>query len=938
MDIAKTEWFAMRADFDRALRRARIIYLGGLLAAAMMRLGALVLTVLLGVTLLDALFAFGERVRFLMGLTLLLGAVAALGYWLITILRLPSRGVASWVDSVLGTRRRPVLSALELTSSSPVSGATEFRQFLINSALKQASQAMGALRAVALLPQQLLRRHARQLGVACVVWLLLLVVWSVPTRTHITRVLAPFEDTPPWSRISFNVSPDQPEVVYGDSIELGATVSGSTGGKAVLFELRVDDRTYRSAGFREEAGSYVHRLERVVQPLQFCVRVGRARSHWHDLTVRYQPRIASAHITLRPPAYTGMPKREFYLGGQELAGLHGSSVTLEISASRPIRRGFLTFSHADGTEHRVDGETRGDGTIRYTWELKRDAKARIHIEDGLGTPNARTHGFAQRAIPDAPPEVALLSPPRYSLATPESMIRVEASVTDGIGLRSAALVRNLMGYRDRPRPVGIGAAARNARVAYPLDLRTVGVSPGQTLELYIEATDTNPSMLGSTMSDISKIEVISRDEYAEILRMRTMVDEFGERYRLIEKQLKALREALRELAATRDESGESGREARRAAIDRALKAWDQMDKSYSQFASDFAIYDAENKLPQVLEAIRSLSAPYAGRLKNLPDPIPESPQIAQQWLDAIGDPAAALTEQVQDAALLDLLVRVARSAMNLQLLIDRQASLVRMISRHEANLHLMPAAALQDAQRQQRRNADRLENWAKEAAALADELPPDQAELAAKMREVLAAIEQSRAADYMSSAVTAAENSNGPDTYRFATAALEALRGACSQCDKAGNTFSGMCRNPGKGLCAKPGQQDTLDQLCQSLARQFGSKHGKSGGMGMGGGGSVGGNPANGYWTSGSSTLDVPLHGPPRSRLSSPTGRGRGHGARADGRPAATVQSSETMTTRSGPATGTHAVTLDEIPERYREPARIFYGIDEDTKGTPQHD
>lgn len=926
----------MRAAFDRMLARVRAIYLGGLILAAGLRLLAFALAALLGFVLLDALFAFGERTRMLMEGALLLGAVAFAGYGLVTILTLSRRAIAGWVDGRLPSRRRPVLSALELADAPAPDDSSTFGPFLVDQTLEQGCQAVAGLAARQLLPLRLLKRDALRLLAAVAAWSALFAIWTVPVRTHALRLLAPARDIPPWSRISFTLAPAHPSVVYGDSIEIAATVEGPVGGQPILFEVRGGGAVHRSAGFREATNRYVHRLERVVQPLRFCVRAGRARSHWHELTVLYQPRIASARVTLTPPEYTGLPPREFYLGGQKLTGLRGSHVTLDLTANRPIRRGSLLFTHPDGAETRIEGQAPGDLSIRYEWTIEGNAAATIHVQDPLGTPNARTHAFTQEVLPDEPPVASLLEPPRYSLATPGSLIPVEAVAEDALGLRSVALVRNLAGYRDRALPIGIAAGARQAQGSYPLDLRLLGAQAGDTIELYAEAADSNPSLLGSAMSDISRIDVISNDEYAEILRMRTAVEEFAERYELISRQLDQLREALRNLAATKD-ADRGAPDQRREAVQPVLDAWKTLDESYQRIAADFAIYDMEKKLPRVLDDIRSLSAPFAERLGHPPAPAPASSETAAQWLEAIGAAGAELDREAEDAKLADQLVQVARSAMQLQLVIDRQAALVRALSRYEANLRATPAALLADLAEDQALVAAMLETWFADVAALADALPPDQASLAEEMRGVVAAIRGSKALDSMERARAAARNENAPDTYRYAQEALDALRNACSQCEKSGNGYAGMCRNPGQGFRVKPGLCDTISQLCQALIRQFGGKNGSGGAVGMGGGGLSGGDPDNGYWTSGSSVLDVPLHGPSRSALQNRTGLGRGHGGSGTSR-SGSVQASERMDRSAAESTGTRAVTLDEIPERYREPARLFYGIADTPEGSPTHE
>ncbi|MGD9611451.1 MAG: hypothetical protein AB7V22_00955 [Kiritimatiellia bacterium] len=922
----------MKAAFEHRLARVRAIYLGGLLLAAGLRLAAFALAALLACTLLDALFGFGESVRLWMGILLLLGAAAFAGYHLATILSQSRRAIACWVDGLLPTRRRPVLSALELAEAPPPAESSAFGSYLVETALEQGRQAVDRLSARQLLPRAQLRRDALRLAAAAGVWMLLGLAWPVPLRTHALRILAPTRDVPPWSRLAFAVVPERPRAIYGDSLEIAATVSGPLGRAPVLFEMRVNGHVYRSAGFREATNRFVHRLERVVQPLQFCVRAGRARSRWYPLDVLYQPRIASAKVVLTPPAYAGLPPREFYLGGQKLAGLRGSRVALDVAANRPLRRGFIQLAHSDGTESRIDGAATGDHSIHFEWTLESDAVAALRVEDPLGTPNAGTHEFTQELLPDEPPVATLLEPPRYSLATPDSRIPIEAAAEDALGLRSFALVRNLAGYRDRALPLGIAAGARAAQAEEALDLRALGAQPGDVVELYAETADTNPDLLGTSMSDISRIDVISTAEYAEILRLRTAVEEFGERYRLISRQLGELRDALEDLAARKNDAPET----RESAARKALDAWKALDASYRQVAADFAIYDMEKQLPQTLDAIRERSEPFAERLGRLPESLPESTEIAAQWLASIGEAGAELDRQAEDAALADQLRQVALAALELQQIVDRQAALVRALDRYAANLRATPAALLADFAEDQADVAAALEAWLADTGKLADDLPSGQAELAEEMRAVLGAVRAGKADVFMDQAADAARNENAPDAYRYAQAALHALRSACGQCEKSGNSFAGMCRNPGQGFRVKPGICSTLSQLCQALARQFGGQSGQSG-LGFGGGGSFGGDSSDGYWTDGSSLLDVPIHGPPRSALRSPAGRGRGHGGSGNGR-SASVQATESIERQSAESTAVRAVSLDEIPERYREPARIFYGIDETPEGPPRHE
>jgi len=173
----------VKAAFDQMLARARAVYLGGLLLSAGLRLAAFALAALLACTLLDAWFGFGETVRLWTGILLLLGAAAFAGYHLAAILSRPRRAIACWVDGQLPTRRRPVLSALELAEAPPPAASSAFGSYLVEAALEQGRQSIAGRSARQLLPRRQIRRDALRLAAALGAWTLLglvSLVFAVP--------------------------------------------------------------------------------------------------------------------------------------------------------------------------------------------------------------------------------------------------------------------------------------------------------------------------------------------------------------------------------------------------------------------------------------------------------------------------------------------------------------------------------------------------------------------------------------------------------------------------------------------------------------------------------------------------------------------------------------------------------------------------------------
>ena len=300
--------------------------------------------------------------------------------------------------------------------------------------------------------------------------------------------------------------------------------------------------------FAMGGGRFGQKLQRVIQPVQFAFATGHARSPWIQVDVMRQPRFENVMIKVTPPAYTRLPPKEFAPGTSDLVAAAGSQIEARITSNRPFSGGTVTLtpprSLSRDAPDSLSVRAHGERGITLRWKAKGPAVVRIDLKDITGAHSAQPVEFEQKLLPDEPPVVALESPAGVVLATPESEVPFKMEVEDDFGIARVDLVRKLTGFRDRGRTLAEDADERSFAVNERIHLAHLGVAPGQTLEFYGEARDHNPTLMGIGSSPIGRIQVISHEEYADLIRARTTLKEFQERFAALNEAVESVREKL----------------------------------------------------------------------------------------------------------------------------------------------------------------------------------------------------------------------------------------------------------------------------------------------------------------------------------------------------------------------------------------------------------
>ena len=519
---------------------------------------------------------------------------------------------------------------------------------------------------------------------------------------------------------------------------------------------------------------------------------------------------------------------------------------------------------------------------------------------------------------DEPPEVMLRSPAGLTLATPESEVPMEVEVEDDLGVARVDLVRKLVGYRDRGRTLAEDADERSFAFGEKLQMARLGAVPGQMMELYAEAHDRNPSLMGIGSSRVGRIQVISTEEYAELVRARTTMEEFRERFAALDRAVESVREALEK--AVKDGDAKSTQEARDA-----MKKAEDLARAMSK---DFVAFDAEKQVAQEAENIAQQMKAMSDRLDNAGASGVKAE--AEKQIAEIGASRKRTEQLKQDGVKLAQVGRVLEMAAEFKAMHAAQRDLTKgleQLAREVMSGDLRNTAKLDGLSKRQQANLNRWKKWLPELKEAASELPEEFAKIKQEALDFAKAADESHIEQDMQRAMERAKADNSPDTFVNSQLALVGM-------DMLVNGPSGFCQSCKDGqphFDARPDLASTMKQMLQGMCRRRGSGGQKPGQGEQGASGGGGAGSDDGYAMEGDPLMSSPVFGPGRmafggdsSMRGETKGGGQGKGANAVVKTDATAKISSAATRTES----RRQISLRDVPERYRDAVRRFYGED----------
>ncbi|SHI87162.1 hypothetical protein SAMN02745181_1081 [Rubritalea squalenifaciens DSM 18772] len=926
--------------FSRNLNRIKRNHALGHILLTVLLVAGVLATVAIIYGLADMLWALESSTRKILNLILISIAAFTVIFLVARAIFKPASSIADFADEKLAGSDHKIRAAHDLLDQG---SPNDLHAYLKQKSLDEAAAELKKLQLSKQLPLKWITGSIASILV--IFGIITLLQKSFPEAYLVVsqRILEPSSDTPPFTRLRFELTQENQTTFYGGENLVKASITGDEIKEQVtcLVRNRETGEIETTSTFQQDESTYSRKFTNIVSGFDVAFACGKARSNWLPVEVLLQPKFTSAQITVTPPSYTKQQEVSFPLEGNEIKVIEGSTVTLEITSNRPLSGGTLTLTPLTKDETQAPeiilGTSDNSSTATFKWVARRSSDLSCIIHDVRSTPSSSSLDLTISTSADLPPIPELESPNRMVLATPKAKIPLRGRVEDDHGIDSVMLVRTLVGFRDRAKNLAESVEKKEYDYSQPIDLEALGVQPEQTLEFYLEARDYNPSMLGIGSSDVARVYIISEETYAARIRESATIREFLPRYRELDRAIDDARKALERLQeANQKDDEEAFKKALKEAIAAHLKSQDLAHK----LANDFYAYEMEGRLGDVARETHDKLMENEQDLHDMDykDGKGDNQEMIEKMLERLGGVEEKADDLVQDAEKVKKIGEVMKLAgdfmriyYNQRSLATRKTNIAKEINKGiMRNKMLLPKLG-----QSQLKNQDALVKFAKELRVAAEQLPDEAVDLKDGSLEFLEKLEGLQVAEAMEAAAKAAKIGQSVEASSKAHLAAKLLQQLIDMKD---NEFAALLRGemPKNDFNMKPDAKKTLEQMLEAMlnrARRAGNQGqggagegAGGGGMGMGGGGFGMGQDGQ----PGSMGRNLSMFGPERLNFSdSPHGNSQGGkagqgGGSGKGTPPS-VSGSNTIKPTDQQDSNSSRLKREKVPEKYRDAVKKFY-------------
>jgi hypothetical protein len=485
-------------------------------------------------------------------------------------------------------------------------------------------------------------------GQATVIGLLALVMPDL-VKTEWNRFTQPMADVPPYSPLRFTVTPGNTRVLYGEELEIGATVAHGVADHLELVLQSSDGSQSSLPMFAESNGTWRAVLSKLTEPTVYFVRCYRARSEKYAIEIVTVPRIETVRVQIMPPQYADQPSYEGPVPDEGVKGLRGTKVTLWATSNRPLSGGKLLVSRALAVPpgHQVPmvggmppkgGTTNASGPARKSdelamqptepggqeavgqFEITGDGKFEFQVIDDAGQPSQQSFSGNVTLVKDQYPLVRILKPPPQSLATPTALLPIMLSAEDDCGISRLELYRSLNHSRPLPAAVRLPPKAPHRRdEQFPLPLAGYGLEPGDVLTFFARVEDNDPAGAKGAESPVISVKIISQEEFEHMLRVRQGVEALASKFRQAQRRLEGLTKEVEGLHKKLQKAPADSRlaEETRKELRRLQRLMRREAASLRQSAAHRLPFDIDDKLSPEIGAAAEMTEKMAEELDKL---------------------------------------------------------------------------------------------------------------------------------------------------------------------------------------------------------------------------------------------------------------------------------------------------------------------------------
>lgn len=642
----------------------------------LIRLAWFFLAIVLLYIALDAAFGFAGMVRLALNIAAVAGLIGCVAWSARAAFR--SRAYGRMLVRMMETGNpdlgNTLTNAVDFDERLERAESERASRALMEREIANASERMTGLGNYDALTPPTLKREGRLLGGLFVAWVVGAIVFHAVYFTVIPRYLLPFADFPPYSATRFAVMPGDTTVDFGDDLKIEVTAANRIPERLTLVVLDGHGLEQSSVEMHNAGdGVFFQTLENLRAPVRYLARTDRGRTRKYQIGLNTVPRIEEVIVDYAYPAYTNLDPETRILTEDLLKGYENTQITMRIRSNRPLQGGEIVLN-----DTRYAFEPGAEETIvEAVFPLTAAGAYTADVVDSDG--HATKEGLRGKVeiIPDEKPEVVIATPGMDSFSVPDSKIPILVDASDDLGITNVSIYRRHNDSADERKRIYEDPGRESfVTVDETLDLKDLGVKPGDSIDYYVTATDSRPGAPQTATSEMYRLQIISYEEYREYAQSQMTAEDLREKYDAILDEMAAMAEAQKKLKeqtdALREKLEQEGAlseaeqdqlaqaEGEQAAL--AEEASDLAER-LNEMAERPAVFDIENEYKEALrdfakrlaeanqrmnEAREAMGQP-GGQPPENGDKPPEEGQEPKPGQPGAGQPAGARLQMASEA-------------------------------------------------------------------------------------------------------------------------------------------------------------------------------------------------------------------------------------------------------------------------------------------------
>ncbi len=595
------------------IKELETTYRDRVLVLMVIRLAWIFLALTLALIALDAAFAFSGAIRIALDGLLALVLLGCMAWSLRQAFQSRERGrmLARMVEEGNPELQNVLTNAIDFEERLDHEDGVHFSPALMRREIENATErAVTPVNYDALTPPTLSRERWTLAGLA-LLFLASAAMFHVLFLAVVPRYLLPFADFPPYSPIHFAVNPGDTHVDFGDSLKIEVIASNRIPDTLSLVLLDREGREMSVVDMHDAGdGNFFQTLENLREPVTYFARTGRARTHRHEIAINTVPRIEDVVVNYEYPAYTHKDPETRVLAEEAIKGYVDTKVTMRVRSNRPLQGGQV---EVNGVVYPFvpAGE---ENIVETTFALAEAGTFSADFVDIDGNAAKDSARGTIEIIPDNKPEIVIDQPGMDSFAVPDSKIPILVDASDDLGITKVAFFRRHNQSDDARKSIYEDDGATSfVTVDDTLDLKDLGVKPGDSIEYYATATDSKPGAPQAATSEMFRLQIISFEEYRKFAQSQMTAEDLRLKYDEILEEMEAIAEAQQVLKEKTDAleekmnqpdglSEEEKEQLAQAAGEQAELAKEaaEMAKRLEEMADGPVVFDIENEYKESL--------------------------------------------------------------------------------------------------------------------------------------------------------------------------------------------------------------------------------------------------------------------------------------------------------------------------------------------------